>query len=119
MLKTKSYCINRSVGRFIEDAKSDLLFAPDRATDRESFFAHLDECEACREAMLEHANDAVIEQVAVERGAAMDDIVNELSQAATALQESALRKGITLSEALDELLGRNKQLSLIAGEKRF
>ena len=111
MLKTKSYCNNLSVGRFIEDAKSDSLFAPDRAADRESFFAHLDECEACREAMLEHANDTVIEQVAVERGASIDDIVNELSRAAEALQNAALCKGITLSEALDEMLGSNKQMS--------
>jgi predicted anti-sigma-YlaC factor YlaD len=119
MLKTKSYCIDLGVGTLIEDAKSDLLFAPDRAADRESFFAHLDECESCRDAMLEHANNTVIEQVVIERGASIDDIVNELSQAAEALQKSALRKGITLSEALDELLGRNKQMTFIAGEKRF
>ena len=119
MLKTKLYCIDRSVGALIEDAKSDLLFAPDRAADREGFFVHLDECKACREAMLEHANNTVIEQVAVERDATVDDIVIELSRAAEALQESALRKGITLSEALDEMLGRNKAMTLIAGEKRF
>lgn len=119
MLKTKSYCIDLGVGRFIEDAKSDLLFEPDRAADRESFFAHLDECEACREAMLEHANDTVIEQVAVERGAAIDDIVSELSQAAKVLQDFARRKGTTLSEALDEMLGRNKPMTLIASDKRF
>lgn len=119
MLKTKSYCNNLRVGRLIEDAKSDLLFTPDRAADRERFFAHLDECEVCRDEMLEHANNSVICQIAVERSATVGDIVNDLSRAAEALQESALRKGITLSEALDEMLGRNKPMSLIASDKRF
>ena len=36
MLKTKSYCNDSNVGRLIEDAKSDLLFAPDRATDQKA-----------------------------------------------------------------------------------
>ena len=43
--------------------------------------------------------------------------MDELRQAAETLQEAAFRKGITLSEALNELLSRNKQMSLIASEK--
>ena len=117
MSKIKSDCVNRSVGQFLEDAESDRLFTPDRATDRINFFIHLDECEACHAAMLEHANHIAIEQVAMERESSADDIMNELRQAAGTLQEAAFRKGITLSEALNELLGRNKQMSLIASEK--
>lgn len=67
--------------------------------------------------MLNHANEVVIEQVAIDKGVAADDILEELRQAAEALEETARRRGISLAEALGEVLRRNKQMSLTAGKE--
>jgi succinylglutamate desuccinylase len=117
MPNTESHCTNYKIGQFLRDAKSDDLFAPNRRADRIVFFEHLDECETCRAAMLEQANEIAFEQVAYERGMALGNVIEELGQATRMLQETALSKGITVEEALAEVLSQDKRISLAVKEQ--
>ena len=67
--------------------------------------------------MFDPATDLAIEQIAMESNSTVDDIMNELAEIARCLQESARCRGITLSDAVNETLSRNKQMSLTAGKR--
>ena len=58
-----------------------------------------------------------LRKAAMESGATVDDIVNELAETARCLQESARCRGITLADAVREILGSSKPVSLTAGER--
>jgi len=62
--KKKIACTNPRLDHLLREAKSDDLTKPGRELDHQLFQAHLDECTACRNSMLDHASETAIEQVA-------------------------------------------------------
>lgn len=65
---------------------------------------HLDVCNACREAMLNHANMVSVNQVAHKRGLPVKDILRDLDQIAQSLTRDARSRGMSLKELVRELL---------------
>ncbi len=65
---------------------------------------HLDACNACREAMLNHANMVSVNQVAHKRGLPVEVILRDLDQIAQSLKRDASRRGTSLKELVRELL---------------
>jgi predicted anti-sigma-YlaC factor YlaD len=108
----KSYCIDIGVGKLLKDAKSDALLELDRKSQCQSFFDdHLDNCSACREQMLNHANELAVNQIAMERNESVEEVLDQLRQAATQLEEITHRKNITMAKALTEIIRKNQQSS--------
>jgi hypothetical protein len=94
-------CIDLRIGQLLQDAKSDALLDPGREEERTLFFdKHVDKCLACREALLEHASELAIEQVARDRNIETGDVLGELRQAALQLERVALDNGISFEDAL-------------------
>jgi len=67
---------------------------------------HLDACQACREAMIDHANRITLKEVATEKGLSIEDVICELGRVAITLQQDANERGVPLTVVVKELLAR-------------
>ena len=109
--KMKSQCINIRVGRFLKDAQSGALLEPGREDDHRLFYGqHIEECQACRDALIDHANRTVavprLEDVAREKGIPFVELAHQLDEYRQELEQTALSQGMTLKKALKERLAR-------------
>jgi predicted anti-sigma-YlaC factor YlaD len=103
MSKKKLHCTNPEIGRLLDDAKSDALLAPGRERDRYLFFdVHIDECPSCRAAMLDHANAIAITEMAFDRQVSIEEVLEDLIQAAQRLQQTARKEGLSLAQVLGQ-----------------
>jgi predicted anti-sigma-YlaC factor YlaD len=110
--QTKSYCIDIGVGKLLNNVKSDALLDPEHKTEFQSLFDdHLDNCSACREQILNHANELAVNQVATERNESVEEVLDHLRQVAKQLEEITHRKNITMAKALTEIIRKSQQSS--------
>jgi hypothetical protein len=65
---------------------------------------HLDGCQACREAMIDHASRITLKEVATEKGLSVEEVICELGLVAIALQKDARQRGVPLRVVVKELL---------------
>ena len=65
---------------------------------------HLDGCQACREAMIDHATQITLQEVATEKGLSVEEVICELGLVAIALQKDARQRGVPLRVVVKELL---------------
>jgi len=106
MPKKKTICCNnRSVGRLLPDAKSGALIEPGREEDRRLFFEeHLDECRACRDEMIDHANQLALSEIAEESCIQVERVVERLRETAKQLRDFARDWDIPFEEVVLRLL---------------
>ena len=98
-------CNNRSVGRLLHDAKSGALIEPGREEDWRSFFAeHLDECRACRDEIIDHANQIALNEIAEESGVGVEGVVERLGETAKQLRDFARDHDISFEEVVIRIL---------------
>lgn len=103
--KKTIYCTKRSVGRLIPDAKSGALIEPEREEDRRVFFdEHLDECRACRDEMIDHANQLALSEIAEESCVEVKRVVERLGETAKQLRVIARDTGVPFDEVVASLL---------------
>jgi predicted anti-sigma-YlaC factor YlaD len=97
-------CIDPTgAGSLLDDAKCGLLNEPQRAEDQRHFFdEHMGACAACREAMLDHANEFAFGEVARRRGLSKEQFTQQLLKEGSQLEEEANRRGISLKELISE-----------------
>jgi hypothetical protein len=110
MSKKKTiYSINRSVGRLLADAQRGTLSEPGREEDRRVFFDdHLDKCRACRDGMIDHANQLALSEIAEESGVEVDGVIEQLGETAKQLLVIARDTGVPFDEVvLGILCGRS------------
>lgn len=102
MSKKKTiYCNNRSVGRLLSEAKSGGLIDAGREEDRRLFFDdHLDECRACRDEMIDHANQLALSEIAEESGVEVELVVEGLRDTANRLRDLARDQGVSFEEVI-------------------
>lgn len=107
--KKTIYCNSRGVGRLLPDAKSGALIDPEREEDRRAFFEeHLDKCRACRDEMIDHANQLVLNEIAEESGVEVERVVERLGETAKQLRVIARDIGVPFEEVvLGILRGRS------------
>jgi len=67
---------------------------------------HLDACQACREAMIDHASQITLREVATQKGLSVEEVIYELGLVAIALQKDARERGVPLRVVVKELLAR-------------
>ncbi len=100
---TLSGCIDPRIGRLLEDAKSDALDQPGREEDRRLFFEeHFNHCQACREKMLDHANELAYAAVAEASGLTVDEVRQTTNEQTGALLAEANRRGVPFSVVWNE-----------------
>ncbi len=103
--KKTIYCNNRSVGRLLPDAKSGTLVEPGREEDCRVFFdEHLDECRACRDEMIDHANQLALSEIAEENCVEVGRVVERLGETARQLRVIARETGVPFDEVVASLL---------------
>jgi hypothetical protein len=103
--KKTIYCNNRSVGRLLPDAKSGALIEPGREEDRRLFFEEqLDECRACRDEMIDHANQLALSEIAEESCVQVERVVERLGETAKQLRDFARDWDIPFEEVVLRLL---------------
>lgn len=101
----KLYCNNRSVGRLLCDAKSGALTHSGLEEDRRAFFdEHLDECRACRDEMIDHANQIALSDIAEESGVGVELVVEQLGKTAKQLRDFARDHDIPFEEVVIGIL---------------
>jgi hypothetical protein len=95
------YCNNRSVGRLLHDARSAALLEPGREAERRVFFEeHLDECRACRNEMIDHANQIALNEIAEESGVGVEVVVERLGETEKQLRDFARDHDIPFEEVV-------------------
>lgn len=95
------YCNNRGVDRLLADAKSGHLIEPGREEDRRVFFhIHLEECRACRDEMIVHANQIALDEIADENGTSVDEVMVQLGRTAKQLRDIARDQGMPFEEVV-------------------
>lgn len=106
MSKKKTiYCNNRSVGRLLCDAKSGALTEPRREKARRAFFdEHLDECRACHDEMIDHANQLALSEIAEENRIEVERVVERLEETAKQLRDFARDHDISFEEVVIGIL---------------
>ena len=103
--KKTIYCNSRSVGRLLPDAKSGALIEPEREEDRRVFFdVHLDECRACRDEMIVHANQLALSEIAEENCVEVERVVERLGETAKQLRDFAREWDIPFEEVVIGIL---------------
>jgi hypothetical protein len=103
--KKTIYCNNRSVGRLLSDAKSAALIEPGREEDRLAFFdEHLHECRACRDEMIDHANQLALSEVADETCVEIEGVMELLGETARHLRDFARDRDIPFEEVVKGIL---------------
>jgi hypothetical protein len=98
--KNTIYCNNRGVRRLLTDARSGALIEPGREEDRRVFFEHLDECRACRDEMIDHVNQIVLDEAADENGTSADEVMVQLGRSAKQLRDIARDQGMPFEEVV-------------------
>lgn len=73
------------VGKLLEDAKSDALQQPGREEDRRLFFEeHIRECQACREAVIDHFSETVamplFQEIATKHGISVEEVLRRFAE---------------------------------------
>lgn len=108
MLKKKTiYCNNRSVGRLLPDAKSGALVEPGREEDLRVFFDdHLDNCRACRDEMIDHANQLALSEIAEDNCVEVGGLVEQLGETAKQVRVIARDTGVPFDEVVIGILRR-------------
>ena len=100
-----SYCNNRGVGRFLPDAKSGALIEPGRKEDRRVFFdEHLDDCRACRDEMIDHANQLALSEIAEESCVEVEEVEEQLEETAKRLRSFARDRDMPFEEVVISIL---------------
>lgn len=103
--KKTIYCNNRSVGRFLRDAKSGVLIEPGREQDRQILFdQHLDECDSCRDEMIDHANQLALSEIAEATCIEVEGVVERLGETAKLLRDFARNRDIPFEEVVIGIL---------------
>ena len=110
-LHNKTSTRHQQLGHLLRDAKTDDLIKPGRELDHQLFQAHLDDCAACRSSMLDHASETAIKQVAVAKGMAIDDVMNDLVQASQTIQEGAQQEGVPFAEMLKRVVTKSQRMA--------
>jgi hypothetical protein len=103
--KKTTYCNNRGVGRLLADAKLGALIGPRREEDRRVFFGeHLDKCPACRDEMIDHANQLSLSEIAEESCVDVEGLAEQLRETAKQLRDFARDRDIPFEEAVLAIL---------------
>lgn len=103
--KQTIYCNNRSVGRLLADAKSGTLSEPEREAERRVFCdEHLDECRACRDEMMDHANQVALNEIAERSGLGVEGVVEQLGETARQLRDFARNRDASFEEVVTGIL---------------
>lgn len=103
--KKTTYCNSRSVGRLLADAQRGVLIGTGREEDRRVFFDdHMDECRACRDAMIDHANQFALSEIAEESSVEVEVVVERLGEVAKQMSVIAHDTGVSFEEVVARLL---------------
>lgn len=102
--KKTIYCNSRSVGRLLLEAKSGALIEPGREEDRRVFYEHLDICGACREEMIDHANQLALSEIAEESRVEVERVIEQLGETAKQLRDFARDRDIPFEEVVIGIL---------------
>ncbi|MEK6406616.1 MAG: hypothetical protein AABN34_06595 [Acidobacteriota bacterium] len=99
--KKTVYCNNRSIGRLLAHAQRGALIEPSREEDGRVFLdEHLDECRACRDEMIDHANQLALSEIAEESCIEVDRVVERLGETAKQLRDFARDRDISFEEVV-------------------
>jgi len=100
---SNSHCTDPGIGHVREKTACSDMFGTKNA---HLLGEHLDACQACREAMIDHANRITLKEVATEKGLSIEDVICELGRVAITLQQDANERGVPLTVVVKELLAR-------------
>jgi hypothetical protein len=103
--KKTIHCNNRGVCRLLTDAKSGDLSVPGREEDRRVFFGeNLDKCPACRDEMIDHANQLALSEIAEESCVEVEGLAEQLRETAKQLRDLARDRDIPFEQAVLAIL---------------
>jgi hypothetical protein len=104
---SNSQCTDPSVGQVHEKtACSDMFGTNAKDAHLISPGEHLDACQPCREAMIDHATQITLKEVATEKGLSVEEVIRELGLVAVVLQKEACERAVPLRVVVEEMLAR-------------
>jgi hypothetical protein len=117
--KRTIYCNNRSVGQLLGDAQRGALVERGREEDRRAFFdEHLYECRACRDEMIDYANQFTLKELAAESGVEVERVVERLGETAKQLRAFARDQDISFEEVVIGILRGRSSVSTNSNRMR-
>lgn len=97
--------MNTESTKVMRGALSSKSIAKERKPHEQGLFdKHMDECRACREEMLDCANEATIISVAAEKNISVEDVLDGLAQSAARFHEIAQARGVSFEQVVKEIL---------------
>ena len=104
-------CTDAKLTRLLEEFKATTLDQPGREFDLKRFLDHIEVCQPCRSATLDHANEQVLfpqlEAIARRRGVPADEVLNEFIAEGERLRQIAKERGVPFEVVLKETLSRH------------